>query len=137
MTTFDDLLEKFGGVMRGAGIIGKVSVNSILNSLIWIIGLFCIVLIFSFFTGVNDWRVLCLIVFLGLVLIVFLFSFGYFAKNNPDALRSETFNLETRKYQLEMMGQKNKEIPIEAIVIENSEKIKQEAISKKGEKNGK
>jgi len=137
MTTFDDLLEKFGGVIRSAGIIGKISVNSVLNSLIWVIALFCIVLITSFFAKVDDWRIVWIIIFLGLVLIVFLFCFGYFAKKDPNALRSEKYNLETRRYDLEMMGQKNKEIPLEAIVMESSEKIKPKAIQKKGGKNGK
>lgn len=135
--TLDEVLDKLGGVVRGAGIIGKISVNSSLNPLIWIIGLFCLVLVTSFFTGVNDWRVVFVVIFLGVLLLAVLLAYAFFAKTNPDALRSETYNLEAKKYQYEMMGQKNKEIPIEAVIVGGAEKSKLKS-SAKGEKaNGK
>lgn len=133
----DDLSDKFGGMIRGSGIIGKVSVNTTLNPLIWIVALFCLLLAFSFFMNINDWRIICIFVFMGIFLIAVLIAYAFFARTNPDALRSETYNLEVKKYQYESMGQKGKEIPIEEVTIGDAETNKLKAINKGDNKSGK
>jgi len=133
----EEMFDKLGGVIRGAGVIGKVTVNSSLNPLIWPIGLLCLVLVCSFFTGVNDWRIIFVVVFISVLILAVIVAFAYFAKTNPDALRSESYNLEVKKYHYESMGQKGKEIPIEAVIVGGGEQNVTKKLPTGGKINGK
>lgn len=110
MTFFEDLLKPF----KAINILGKVTVNSILNCLLWAMTIFLFFLTIIIISGKSDvWITVTFIILLALIVLTILGGFIYCVVCKPDYLRSESF--QQQKYTMEMMGEKNKEISGEVI----------------------
>lgn len=59
-----------------------------------------------------EWVVMILFVFAGILLLIALFGYIFFTIKNPDYLRSEQYHL--RKQSLEILGDKDNILPIDA-----------------------
>lgn len=85
--------------------IGQIKVKSITGNIfryaLFLYGFGTITAIFK----VEKWVVIILFSIGTLILLFGFFFYAYFAKKNPDFLRSETFQL--RKKSLELIGDKN------------------------------
>lgn len=95
--------------MASQSLFGKVTVKNVLESHIWLIGIF---VFFIVIMGIFHVDLLIIGgVFLLLLILVghYMYSHNFFMRNKPDYLRSETFQLQ--KQQQEMLGEKGKEIP--------------------------
>ena len=92
--------------------IGKVRVKSVVDNLIRLILILVLFIIVAACLKVADWL---LIVFVAIMVLSFAlmgFAYLYFAKHNPDYLRSEDYHL--RKQSIEMLGDKDNYLPIDA-----------------------
>lgn len=59
-----------------------------------------------------EWVTVVFFAFAGLLFLIALFGYLYFSFKNPDYLRSEQYHL--RKQSLEILGDKEKLLPVEA-----------------------
>jgi phosphoglycerol transferase MdoB-like AlkP superfamily enzyme len=94
-------------------IFGKITVSSVLKDMIYMIAFFLVFVAVLVIAQVNAWIIVLSFLILIAILAFFGYSYNYLMRNNPDLLRSENYQL--NKQQLEMMGEKGKEIP-EAII---------------------
>lgn len=110
---WDHLFNNFGRLFRAAGFLGKVNVNSALNPLLWLTGIFLLFFFVVLFHKLEFWIVVTLLIFLFLILVTVLGSFIYFMLKKPDYLRSESYQIQ--KINMESLGEKNKEISSQVI----------------------
>lgn len=87
---------------------GKITVKSVQNSHIWLIGVFLLFIITAAVFKIETWITICLVLLLFVLVGYYLYRDHYFMKKHPEYLRSETFQLE--KQHMEMLGEKNNEI---------------------------
>lgn len=110
-------------------VFGKIYVSSILKDMIYVLAFFTVFVFLLAIFHVATW----IIVLSFLILIGFLIFFGYcynwLMHNNPDSLKSESYQL--GKQQLEMMGNKNNEVPAQVIEAEPVIKKPKEKTNKK------
>lgn len=83
------------------------NVNSALNPLLWLIGIFLLFFFVVLFHRLEFWITAVLLIFLFLILITILGCFIYFMLKKPDYLRSESYQIQ--KINMESLGEKNKE----------------------------
>lgn len=101
-------------------LLGRVSVTSALTDMIWLTGIFLIIIFLLAVFHADILVIIFAFILLAVILIYFIYSHHYLLKNNPDLLRSERFQL--RKYEMEMMGTKDSPIPLETLNKEESVK---------------
>lgn len=104
---WDYLFNNFGKLFRAVGFLGKVSVNSALNPLLWLVGIFLLFFFIALFHKLEFWIIAVLLFFLFLILATLLCSFVYLMLKKPDYLRSESYQIQ--KINMESLGEKNKE----------------------------
>lgn len=98
-------MQEINPLMKILDQVGKVKIKSVTDSLfrfgIWLIGFGTTSAIFK----AQTWVAIFLFSLGGIFLVVGLYFFWYFAKRNPDYLRSEIYQL--RKQSLELLGDKD------------------------------
>ena len=109
----------------------KVSVSSVLKDMIYVIIFIALaIMLLGIFNPNAWWIAIFFLVVLSGLLIFFCVCFYWLMKNRPDLLRSESYQL--RKQQIEMMGNKEKEVPAQVIEGEQViEKPKEKTRAKK------
>lgn len=93
---------------------GKIIVKNVLESHIWLIGVLTLFITIMGIFHVSLWIVGGIFLLLTSLVVYYMYSHNYFMHKKPEYLRSETFQLQ--KQQLEMLGQKGKEVPAEQII---------------------
>lgn len=93
---------------------GKITVRSVQNSHIWLMGVFLLFILISALLKIPTWIIICLVLLLFILVVYYLYRDNYFMRNHPEYLRSETLHLAIQK--LEMLGEKDKEVSAEIII---------------------
>lgn len=107
--------------LKAFGLLGKISVNSALNPLLWAMGIFLFFMAAILISGQVDFLIIIIfVILLFLIVLCLLGGFLYFMFKKPDYLRSETYQLQ--RYSMEMMGEKNKELVSQVIEAESDTK---------------
>lgn len=83
-----DLLQSFLQQATATG-----SKSTVLRDLRWFAGIVLTALLVALKYAAPVWILVCLVVLTGLVAIIYLGAYIFFAIRSPDALRSETFTL--------------------------------------------
>ncbi|MDE6507377.1 MAG: hypothetical protein K2L04_02800 [Alistipes sp.] len=108
----------------------KINVKSIINAP----GKYMLyTLLFGIFTAVFNlpaWISIVLFSFAGIFLIIVVIMFYYFARTNPDYLRSEEYNL--KKHSIEILGDKDNYLPVDMSTIVDVVNSYQEPIAIEG-----
>lgn len=116
-----DLLNNLLKPFKAFSVLGKVTVNSALNPLLWAMGILLFFMAVILISGKVDFLItIIFIVLLFLIIICLIGGFLYFMLKKPDYLRSESYQLQ--RYSMEMMGEKNKEIVHQVIEAEDETK---------------
>lgn len=119
-----DLLKNFS---KNIGVIGRVKAKSALESFNWIIAIYLTFLVPALFIFKNELIIVgFMLAFLFFLLLFYVIFYGFLMIKKPDYLRTEEFQL--HKYEMEMMGQKNKEIP--AVIIESEPVLENQNLPK-------
>lgn len=116
-----ELLNNLLKPFKAFNILGKVTVNSALNPLLWAMTIFLIFMGVILILGTVDfWIIVIFIIIFLLIVLCLLTGFLYFMFKKPDYLRSESYQLQ--RYGIEMMGEKNKENTPQIIEAEKETK---------------
>ena len=98
--------------MRFADLMGRLSdsisqikVKSVIDLPLKVLLVIVLLAVISAWIKVPTWITIVVFSIAGIVLLLFVFAYLYFALNNPDYLRSESFHLRMRT--LEVLGDKD------------------------------
>lgn len=84
--------------------VARESRSTVLQPLVWLIPILTPSLVLSGIYGIPFWIQLFLACSLGLILILFIGSYIYFIKSDPDYLRSERFSLSKMAIERNILG---------------------------------
>jgi uncharacterized membrane protein len=85
--------------------ISQIKVKSVIDLPLKVLLVIILLALISAWINVSMWITIVIFSFGGLVLLLFVFAYLYFAFNKPDYLRSESFQLRMRT--LEVLGDKD------------------------------
>ena len=78
--------------------------STALHALQWGMGMLLCAIPISVMAKASDWLLVVLVVAFGLVLITFISSYIFLLRNNPDALRSESYTLSKMAMERGLIG---------------------------------
>jgi phosphoglycerol transferase MdoB-like AlkP superfamily enzyme len=95
-------------------VFGQIKLSSGLKDMIYVIALIVMLALLLAMFKVSAWIIILAFILLIGIIIFFAYCYNYLMHNNPDLLRSESFQLQ--KQRIEMLGEKGKEMPAETII---------------------
>ena len=78
--------------------------STALQPLAWLVGILTSGLVIAATSGAPTWVLICIAIFFGLSVLVYLVIYVYFAIKNPDALRSERYTLSKMAIEKDLIG---------------------------------
>lgn len=91
---------------------GSGKKSTTLQPIVLVVGILISALIGSFLFKAPSWVYICILVFVFIVLGLFVYSYDYFMRNNPDALRSEKFQITKLAIERGLVGDDSLSTPI-------------------------
>lgn len=82
----------------------KASRSTVLKSLTWMVGICLAGLILAATSSINEWVVAVIAVILVLSFVLYAISYIFFMIKNPDALRSEKYNIQKMAVEKGIIG---------------------------------